>query len=108
MPEFIRKQYHNRNNNRADIRVYKFSERNGNWSIIVSDDEFLAKEMYIKDYNLHDNAFLNKEVNTEVLPYSYKIKSPFYKEEVSIGAIIKHVENYLPKCLADRESYECE
>jgi hypothetical protein len=84
------------------INCYKFTRPNGEWSIVAANDDFLARELFMKEYHISDKKYTKEKIKIEKIKYSYRVRCPYFQKPVTVGSLVGVVK-FFPRVIADFE-----
>ena len=89
-----------------NLRCYKFASKVENfWAIIACDDDFLAKEMFKKEYGFSDKKYENQISMEKVTNYSQKVNCALFPNPISVGVLMSKIIRFMPKVVVDSYDY---
>ena len=82
------------------VKAYKYYDKNGKWSIIVSDDEYSAMSMFLEDNNISEEDITKTE---ELEPYR-KIRNVYTGKQTFISDAIRNIK-FFPRCILESDDF---
>ena len=86
------------------LKCFKFERKNGEWAIIVAENDVSARNLFCEDYNISETEFNREGILCRKVKFSEKIISPFFNKEVPISTVIGHIK-FPPRVICDHEDY---
>lgn len=87
------------NEKTANVSCFKFVNDGNFWSVIAAKDEYAAKDLFMSEYKRKETCF-NNDIKMERVNFSYKIRSPFFPNPISVGILVG-VCKFMPRVLSD-------
>ena len=89
--------------NKHPKRAYKFTRKNGDWSIVIGLSKDSAKSEYKEYYNITDKEYEKEKIKSFIIKNKKQnVKSAFFDKKIPLEVIISHVK-FPPRVICDNK-----